>query len=273
MHAPSEIALAALQARMAAALLAADAAGQAMPEALFAGAHAGAVGLRVHRNTVLGALSNALRITFPAVDKLVGEAFFDRMAVAYARAQPPRAPQLDAYGRDFPQFIGAFPDTEALPYLRELALYEWQFAELARCRAEPGFTGPGPSLQLEAGARLQFIAQLQLHASTHPVESLRAAILAEDATALGRIASDIGEHHYALWRSEHGVSVRALSAPSARFLAAVYAGADAATALASAVNVERVDGASGDGARSESVIAQLLAQEILPAGFVRVAAA
>jgi hypothetical protein len=77
---------------MAAALLAADPAAQGLPEVLFAGAHPGAVGLRVHRNTVLGALSNALRSSFKSVERLVGEAFFDRMAVAYARANPPLAP-------------------------------------------------------------------------------------------------------------------------------------------------------------------------------------
>ncbi|MBS0388409.1 MAG: putative DNA-binding domain-containing protein [Proteobacteria bacterium] len=262
MHAPSESALASIQARMAAALLASDAAGQALPEHMFAGAHAGAVGLRVHRNTVLGALSHALRLAFPAVDKLVGEAFFDRMAVDYARARPPAAPQLDEYGRDFPDFIAGFPGTETLPYLRGLAQFEWLFAELARCRAEPGFTGP--SLQLEGGVRLRFAAPLRLHAARFPVEPLRAAILAGDAQALAAIDLQRGgDCHYALWRSEQGVNLRPVSAASARFLAAVYAGGDAATALAAAASA----GGPGDIA-----IAQLLAQEIVPAGFVQVSA-
>ena len=74
MRAPAEPTLAVLQARMAAALLAGDADAQELPEDLFAGAHPGAVGLRVHRNTVLGTISNALRLSFEAVDRLVGEA-------------------------------------------------------------------------------------------------------------------------------------------------------------------------------------------------------
>ncbi len=257
MHAPSEHSLEALQAGMAAALLAADAVDQALPETLFAGAHAGAVGLRVHRNTVLGALANALRLGFPAVDKLVGEAFFDRMAVEFARAQPPRAPQLDEYGRGFADFIDGFPGTEALPYLRELAQFEWQFAELARCCAAP--EPAGPSLSLEGGVRLHFAAALRLHAARYPVEQLRAALLAEDASAVAGINLAICGHHYALWRTEAGVNVRAFSAASTRFLTAVYTGADGAAALAAA--------ADGQG---DFAIAQVLAQEILPAGFVRV---
>jgi len=244
---------------MAAALLAADAAGQAMPEALFSGAHAGAVGLRVHRNTVLGALANALRLGFPAVDKLVGEAFFDRMAVEFARAQPPRAPQLDEYGQGLPNFIAGFPGTEALPYLGELAQFEWQFADLARCCAAPDSSGP--SLQLEGGVRLHFAAPLRIHAARYPVEQLRAAILAEDAIALAGIDLAPRDHHYAMWRTEYGVNVRTISAASARFLTAVCAGADAMAAL----------GAAAEGL-GEAAIAPILAQEIVPAGFVRVEA-
>ncbi len=244
---------------MAAALLAAEASGQAMPEALFTGAHAGAVGLRVHRNTVLGALANALRLAYPAVDKLVGEAYFDRMAVGFARAQPPRAPQLDEYGRGFPGFIAGFPGTEALPYLVELAQFEWQFANLARCCAAP--ESSGPSLLLEGSARLHFAAPLRLHAARYPVEQLREAILAEDATAVAGIELNPRDHHYAMWRTDGGVNVRALSAASARFLTAVYEGADGAAALAAA--------ADGQG---DAAIAPILAQEIVPAGFVRVEA-
>ena len=58
-----------------------------------------------HRNTVLAALSQALRLSYLAVDRLVGEDFFDRMAVSFARAVPPGAPQLDDYGAGFAAFV------------------------------------------------------------------------------------------------------------------------------------------------------------------------
>src|SRR5258706_14812020 len=118
--------LAVLQSRMAAALLAADREAQDLPEDLFAGAHPGSVGLRVHRNTVLGALSNALRSSFKAVELLVGEAFFDRMPVAYARARPPESPQLDDHVAYFPSSVDGFPGTEAIPHLPQLGPFEGQ---------------------------------------------------------------------------------------------------------------------------------------------------
>ena len=254
MHAPAEQTLEALQSRMATALLAADPAGQSLPEALFAGAHAGAVGLRVHRNTVLGAFSNALRLSFPAIDKLVGEAFFDRMAIEYARAHPPRAPQLDEYGSGFARSIRDFPGTGSLPYLSDLAHFEWQIACLARVPAAPE---SGPVLQLDDGVRLRFAAPLRLYGACYPVQQLRDAIMAEDTATLAALTAPAGsgDFYYALWRTDAGVNVRLLSRRSSAFLSAVYAGAGPIEALF----------AAGDGDS-----AQVLAEEILPAGFVRV---
>ena len=252
--------LAALQAQVVAALLAADPRAQELPEQLFAGAHPGAVGLRVHRNTVLGALSNALRSSFKSVGHLVGEAFFDRMAVAYARIRPPQAPQLDAYGSDFPAFIAGFPGTEALPYLAELASFDWQLDELGRqCAGGPA---GAPSMLLEGGARLHFAASLRLHEARYPVDELREAILAEDTETLAVIGRRSGDFHYALWRAERGVKLSRLGAAAAAFLGAALHGAD----------VERaISAAAAAGAGEET--AALLAAEILPAGFLCIEAA
>jgi hypothetical protein len=258
MRAPSDQSLAGLQARMAAALLAADATEQQLPEELFAGAHPGATGLRVHRQTVLGAISNALRMSFAAVDRLVGEDFFDRMAVAYGRALPPTAPQLDAYGSGFPAFIADFPGTEGLPYLSDLAHFEWQLDELARLQATENFSAR--ALQLEGGVRLHFLASLRLHHARYPVDALRLSILEEDTAALGAISLQPREHAFALWRARAGVNAQPLNATAARFLTAALAGAEGAQALAAA--------ADGQG---DTEVAAVLAREILSAGFVRIA--
>jgi len=244
---------------MAAALLALEPAAQELPETLFAGAHPGAVGLRVHRNTVLGALSNALRSSFKSVEQLVGEAFFDRMAVAYARAKPPQAPQLDDYGADFPAFIAGFPATEALPYLAELASFDWQLHELGRTRA--GSHAGARNLLLEGGARLHFAASLRVHEARYPVDELREAILAEDTQALAVLAHQCGEHRYALWRAEEGVKLARLSAAAAGFVRAALQGADVEQAIGAAAAADAADDIAG-----------ILAAEILPAGFLRIEA-
>ena len=47
--------------------------------------------LRIYRNTFRWTLIEALRITYPAVDKLVGRDFFDAAADAFVRAETPRS--------------------------------------------------------------------------------------------------------------------------------------------------------------------------------------
>ncbi|HEV7431857.1 MAG TPA: DNA-binding domain-containing protein [Steroidobacteraceae bacterium] len=260
MHARADSSLASLQARMTAALLAADPEGQRLAPELFCGAHPGSVGLRVYRNTVLSAISNALRTSYVAVERLVGEEFFDRMAIEYARGAPPSAPQLDAYGSGFAAYIDGFPGTEKLPYLSALAHLDWQLGELGRLRRYPD---GGPQLSLEGGVRLRFAAPLRTHRAQFAVDQLRAAILAEDLEALRAISLEPGDHYYALFRTEAGVNVRSLSAASARFLDAALSGADGAAALAAAAAVDQ----------SVEELAARLASEILPPGFVRVESA
>jgi len=260
MPAPSELTLASLQRRMSAALLAADADRQGLPAEWFGGAHPGAVGLRVHRNTVLAAISNALRLSHVAVERLVGEEFFDRMAIEYARAAPPGAPPLDVYGPGFADYIEGFPGTEALPYLSALARFDWQLSELGRLRPA---SDAGLTLELEGGVRLHLAAPLRTYRAPFAVDQLRGAILAEDLEALRSVPLERAEHHYALWRSEQGVNVRSVSAAAARFLDAALSGAGGAAALAAAAALDQ----------SAEELSGQLARDILAAGFVRVQAA
>ena len=269
---PMALPLALLQQRMAAALLAADPARQALEETLFAGVRPGAVGLRVHRNTMLGALSHALRQSFVSVDRLVGEAFFDRMAIEYARAAPPAAPQLDVYGAEFPDFIAGFPGTERLPYLEDLARFDWQLDEVARQRGAESAAASGPpgaGLELEeAGVRLDFLPSLRLHRARYAVDRLRDAILAEDTTALEALGAAPAPQAYALWRSAAGVKVQPLSPAAAAFLAEALRGGDGASALAAVAAEVAAAGEAGEA--GEPAVVDLLTREILTAGFVRI---
>ena len=251
--------LATLQSRMATALMAADEAAWQLPEALFAGTAPGAAsaseGLRVHRNTVLGALSHALRLAYPAVDRLVGEAFFDRMAVEFARAQPPLVPQLASWGLAFADFIDRFPGTDRLPYLSELARFDARFDQLARRVADTEFCGV--ALPVDEHVTLHFAAGLLLHSSSYPVNALRDAILADDAATLATIDLAPVEQHLAMWRSAAGVMVQPLGSAAAHYLRAALAGATGEQALAAAAATEA------------DVVAQLQ-REMLPARFVSI---
>ena len=78
----------------------------------------------VYRNNVTVSLVNALGDIFPAVRRLVGETFFNAMARAYVRTDPPTSPLLFRYGRGFPDFLETFGPASDLPYLPDVARLE-----------------------------------------------------------------------------------------------------------------------------------------------------
>jgi len=81
--------------------------------------------LNVYRNNWRSNLRNALRVTYPVVERLVGAEYFDWMADKFIDAQPSQSGNLDNYGAEFPEFVRNFPGVEALPYLADVALFEF----------------------------------------------------------------------------------------------------------------------------------------------------
>lgn len=83
----------------------------------------------VYRNNVAVGLIEALRSTFPVVNRLVGDAFFGAAAGVHALARPPATPILLAYGSEFPAFLEEFEPARTLPYLADVARLEWLWLE------------------------------------------------------------------------------------------------------------------------------------------------
>jgi hypothetical protein len=80
--------------------------------------------LSIYRNTSRTALTNALRLNFPAVQRLVGENFFTAAADTFITREPPQTAWLDLYGEGFPEFLQSFEPAAALVYLPDVARLE-----------------------------------------------------------------------------------------------------------------------------------------------------
>jgi hypothetical protein len=78
-------------------------------------------GVRVHRNTVIKALIDALGANYPTIVQLVGSEWFEACALEYVRTNPARTPALVLYGESFPAFLSEFAPARELPYLGEVA--------------------------------------------------------------------------------------------------------------------------------------------------------
>ena len=87
--------------------------------------------LDVYRNNYRIGMKDALQVTFPVTARLVGEDFFRGMAQAFALQHPPAVACLAEYGGDFPAFIADFEAARSVPYLSDVALFEWMMNEAA----------------------------------------------------------------------------------------------------------------------------------------------
>ncbi len=132
----------------------------------------------VYRNNVAVGIIEALRATFPAIERLVGDAFFSAVAKAYLEHEPPRTPLLFRYGRTFGDFLDAFPPAASVPYLGDVARLEWARLEAyhASDRAPISIEALGdvPADQV-SGVTFGMHPSLSLIGSAWPVVSLWAA--------------------------------------------------------------------------------------------------
>jgi hypothetical protein len=81
--------------------------------------------LAAYRRSILGNLIGALLATYPVVAAIVGMPFFREAAGRYVRAHPSTSGDLNEYGADFADFLGAYPHAADLPYLPDVARLEW----------------------------------------------------------------------------------------------------------------------------------------------------
>ncbi len=197
------------------------------PVAWFAGRIPPAEALAVHRGTIMGVLTNALRLTYPTVEALVGEKFFDRAASIFAQENLPTRAWLAAYGENFADFLQDFAPAAALPYLADVALLDRAIETALRARAKCR------RFALDPGIAIAVPESLGVLPLTYPADEIRAG-LGDDA-AMAAIDITPAERFVLVWRKGQEAAVRRVDAAPGRFLMALLAGADAGAALEAAM--------------------------------------
>jgi hypothetical protein len=81
--------------------------------------------LGIYRNHTFVTLGDALQANFPVVCRLVDKRFFAYAAHEYLREHPPHSRCLAEYGADFADFLSCFEPCNGLPYLADVARFEW----------------------------------------------------------------------------------------------------------------------------------------------------
>lgn len=185
----------------------------------------------VYRNNVVVSLRDALRTSFPATERLMGEAFFAAAAVDYARAHKPRSPLLFTYGDGFADFIAALPGLAPYPFVPEVAALE--YARLGAYHAADAAPLAPDALAALPPADLAHTVFRQ-----HPA----ARLLSLPAGGLGayrqnapegaRIADGEAADAALVTRPGPAVLITPLAAPAAAFAGALFAGTPLGTAAA-----------------------------------------
>lgn len=186
----------------------------------------------VYRNNVAVGLVEALRASFPVVDRLVGRDFFTAMARLHALQSPPRSPVLLEYGAEFAEFVAGFEPAAVLPYLADVARLEWLWLETYH--AADATALPAEGLHSVPLAQLPFL-RLDLHPSVrlacleHPVLAVWQAHQPEGKPEPVELGD--GPENLLFVRADTEVTVAAIPAAAMRFLEAVRAGGTIVAAL------------------------------------------
>jgi hypothetical protein len=190
-------------------------------------------GLEIHRGTVVGALVNALRLTFPTVVELTGPAFFEQAATQYARANPPRNAVLYLYGDEFPNQLRHDGGAGTLPYLEDVARFDLRLDRTAHRAA----TFQTTAIAIDPRLEIRLAASLSTLRVDYPVDSIRDALDAGCPDRLTVLDMTRRARHFAIWRAPDGAAVKPLTPTAAAFLDTLLEGGDAATALRSATGL------------------------------------
>jgi len=81
--------------------------------------------LSVYSDSVLASFQKALSGTFCVCKKLVGEDFFNAMIAEMIRVYPSTTYALQYYGKNCSDFIRTYSPAESVPYLADMANFEW----------------------------------------------------------------------------------------------------------------------------------------------------
>jgi hypothetical protein len=137
----------------------------------------------IYRHHAFATLGEALQGTFPVVCRLVDKRFFAYAAHEYLREHPPHSRCLAEYGADFPEFLAGFSPCQGLPYLADVARFEWALNIAATVREATSLQAQTlAAISPEDSAYVAFRLQpsLSYFASPWPIDAIWQANKADE---------------------------------------------------------------------------------------------
>ena len=181
--------------------------------------------IQLYRNNFIISCSEALQASYPVVFKLVGEDFFNQAARLWVLAHPPQSGNIIDYGAEFPAWLAQWPPAASLPYLADVAKFEWLIEQTAV--AEHVITAfPFSQLANVTTAQLpllqfQLALQCNVYASDYPVHQIYQMVQQDQVEAI-----EMAQANYVLLHKQANfqVHLHRLSAQEYHFLNACQQG-------------------------------------------------
>ena len=129
-------------------------------------------GLAIYQNNLLATASRALKITYPVIDKLLGDEALRLLARQLLKKTPPASGDWADWGEDLNELLIASPLTDEYPFLPDIATLEWLLHQASRA---PETAFKSETLSLLVGTPLetlmiQMAASVQLIESDYPID-------------------------------------------------------------------------------------------------------
>jgi hypothetical protein len=210
----------------------------------------------IYRNHAFATLGASLRGSFPVVCRLVDERFFAYAAHEYLRGRPPRSRRLVEYGADFPDFLAGFEPCKGLPYLADVARFEWALkiaASVREAASLPPQTLAEVPINHAAYVALHLQPSLSYVSSPWPIDAIWQANQKSEVPSVD-LAS--GGAKLEIRRTGGAVAWRRLDPATFAFRAALADGLVLAAAMAAAT---QQDPAFGLAAAVQQIFAEALA--------------
>lgn len=129
--------------------------------------------LGLYRGNVRASRRAALASAYPVLAALVGDAYFNALALAYARAHPSRDADLNRFGAALPAFIERYETDARYAYFGDVARLEWALHVAAfAADAEPLASAKWQAI----GAERLMSARLAVHPACAALASRYAAL-------------------------------------------------------------------------------------------------
>lgn len=183
--------------------------------------------LDIYRNTFISGVTKALRLSYPAVHRLVGAGFFEGAAGLFIAQHPPHAAYLDDYGAEFPEFLRHFQPAASLVYLADVARLEWAVNRAIHAAdLDPLDLARLLALAPEDQIRVCFVPHpsVALLRSEYSADVIWRAVLSSDDATLAAVELDAGLVHLLVERRATGVEVSRLGDAAWRFATMLFEG-------------------------------------------------